>query len=38
MGSFYTGCKVENHEDPKKVAVVPRLMVYDLPSAGAAGS
>ncbi len=27
MGSFYTGCKVENHKDPKKVAVVPRLLV-----------
>jgi len=27
MGSFYTGCKVENHRDPKKVAVVPRLLV-----------
>lgn len=27
MGSFYTGCKVENHIDPKKVAVVPKLLV-----------
>jgi len=27
MGSFYTGCKVENHRDPKKVAVVPKLLV-----------
>jgi predicted aspartyl protease len=27
MGSFYIGCKVENHKDPKKVAVVPRLLV-----------
>jgi len=27
MGSFYTGCKVENHQDPKKVAVVSRLLV-----------
>jgi predicted aspartyl protease len=27
MGSFYTGCKVENHRDPKRVAVVPRLLV-----------
>jgi len=27
MGTFYTGCKVENHKDPKKVAVVPRLLV-----------
>ena len=27
MGTFYTGCKVENHKDPKKVAVVPKLLV-----------
>ena len=27
MGSFYIGCKVENHKDPKKVAVVPSLLV-----------
>ena len=27
MGTFYTGCKVENHRDPKKVAVVPKLLV-----------
>jgi len=27
MGSFYIGCKVENHRDPKKVAVVRRLLV-----------
>ena len=27
MGTFYVGCKVENHKDPKKVAVVPRLLV-----------
>jgi hypothetical protein len=27
VGSFYTGCKVENHRDPKKVAVVPKLLV-----------
>jgi predicted aspartyl protease len=27
MGSFYIGCKVENHQDPKKVAVVPKLLV-----------
>jgi len=27
MGSFYTGCRVENHRDPKKVAVVPKLLV-----------
>jgi len=27
MGAFYVGCKVENHKDPKKVAVVPKLLV-----------
>jgi predicted aspartyl protease len=27
MGTFYVGCKVENHKDPKKVAVVARLLV-----------
>ena len=27
MGTFYIGCKVENHRDPKKVAVVPKLLV-----------
>ena len=27
MGTFYVGCKVENHKDPKKVAVVPKLLV-----------
>ncbi len=27
MGTFYTGCKVENHKDPKRVAVVPKLLV-----------
>jgi predicted aspartyl protease len=27
MGTFYTGCKVENHRDPKKVAVVRKLLV-----------
>src|SRR5258707_12316319 len=27
MGAFYTGCKVENHKDPKKFAVVRRLLV-----------
>jgi predicted aspartyl protease len=27
MGTFYIGCKVENHKDPKKAAVVPRLLV-----------
>ena len=27
MGAFYIGCKVENHKDPKKVAVVPKLLV-----------
>jgi predicted aspartyl protease len=27
MGSFYIGCKVENHKDTKKVAVVAKLLV-----------
>jgi predicted aspartyl protease len=27
MGTFYVGCKVENHKDPKKVAVVQKLLV-----------
>ena len=27
MGTFYVGCKVENHKDPKKVAVVTKLVV-----------
>jgi len=27
IGTFYVGCKVENHKDPKKVAVVPKLLV-----------
>jgi predicted aspartyl protease len=27
MGTFYVGCKVENHKDPKKAAVVPKLLV-----------
>lgn len=27
MGTFYTGCKVENHKDPKRAAVVSRLLV-----------
>lgn len=27
MGTFYVGCKVENHRDPRKVAVVPKLLV-----------
>ena len=27
MGSFYIGCKVENHKDPKKDAVVTKLLV-----------
>jgi predicted aspartyl protease len=27
MGTFYVGCKVQNHNDPKKAAVVPRLLV-----------
>jgi len=27
MGTFYTGCKVENHKDQKRSAVVPRMLV-----------
>jgi predicted aspartyl protease len=27
MGTFYVGCKVENHKDPKRAAVVSRLLV-----------
>ena len=27
MGTFYVGCKVENHKDAKKVAVVPSRTV-----------
>jgi predicted aspartyl protease len=27
MGTFYTDCKVENHKDPKKAAVVRNLLV-----------
>jgi predicted aspartyl protease len=27
MGTFYVGCEVENHKDPKKAAVVPGLLV-----------
>jgi hypothetical protein len=27
MGTFYVACKVENHKDPKKAAVVPKLLV-----------
>lgn len=27
MGTFCVGCKVENHRDPKKAAVVPKLLV-----------
>jgi len=27
MGTFYVGCKVENHKDPKKTATVSRLLV-----------
>jgi predicted aspartyl protease len=27
MGTFYVGCRVENHKDPKKVAVVSKLLV-----------
>jgi len=27
MGSFYVGCKVENHKDQKRSAVVSRMLV-----------
>lgn len=27
MGLFSVGCKVENHADPKKSAVIPKLLV-----------
>ena len=27
MGMFYIGCKVENHKEPKKAAVVSKLLV-----------
>jgi predicted aspartyl protease len=27
MGAFYVGCKVENHKDQKRSAVVPRMLV-----------
>lgn len=27
MGLFTVGCRVENHHDPKKAAVIPRMMV-----------
>ena len=27
MGTFYVGCKVENHKDPKRAAVVRKLLV-----------
>jgi predicted aspartyl protease len=27
MGVFYVGCKVENHKDQKRAAVVPKLLV-----------
>jgi predicted aspartyl protease len=27
MGLFYVGCGVENHSDPKKAAVIPRIRV-----------
>src|SRR5580704_11503333 len=27
MGTFYTGCRVENHVDRKKSAEVPRMLV-----------
>ena len=27
MGIFYVGCKVQNHKDQKKAAVIPRILV-----------
>jgi len=27
MGTFHVGCKVENHKDPKRAVVVPKLLV-----------
>jgi predicted aspartyl protease len=27
MGTFYVGCKVENHKNQKRAAVVPKLLV-----------
>jgi predicted aspartyl protease len=27
MGLFSIGCKIENHKDPRKSAVVPRILV-----------
>jgi len=27
MGTFYVGCRVENHKDPKRFSVVPKLLV-----------
>ncbi|MGD0814478.1 MAG: retroviral-like aspartic protease family protein [Verrucomicrobiota bacterium] len=27
MGTFYVGCRVENHKDQKRSAVVPKLLV-----------
>ena len=27
MGAFYVGCRVENHKDQKRAAVVPKLLV-----------
>ena len=27
MGLFSVGCRVENHNDPKKAAVIPRILV-----------
>lgn len=27
MGLFSVGCKIENHSDPKKSAVIPRILV-----------
>jgi predicted aspartyl protease len=27
VGTFYIGCKVENHKDQKRAAVIPKLLV-----------
>ena len=27
MDTFYVGCRVENHKDPREAAVVPKLLV-----------
>jgi predicted aspartyl protease len=29
MGTFYVGCKVENHKNQKRASVVPKLLVGD---------